>query len=66
MPLSPMAATASIPYAIVRIRTASGKVLYQRQGSGLGRVMSPELDAEMTQMMMGTVLDGTGKAGRAG
>ena len=48
------------PYAIVRIRTASGKVLYQRRESGLGRVMSPEADADMTQMMMGTVSFGTG------
>ena len=37
---SPMAARASMPYAIVRIRTASGKVLYQRsRGSGMGRVI---------------------------
>ncbi|MEA2825421.1 MAG: penicillin-binding protein [Alphaproteobacteria bacterium] len=51
-----------IPYGIVRIRTASGKVLYQRREPGLGRVMSPEHDADMTEMMMGTVKDGTGKA----
>jgi penicillin-binding protein 1A len=51
-----------VPYAIVRIRTASGKVLYRRRGSGLGRVMSPENNAEMTGMMMGTVLEGTGRA----
>jgi penicillin-binding protein 1A len=50
------------PYAIVRIRTASGKVLYQRRESGLGRVMSPEADADMTEMMMGTVAAGTGTA----
>jgi penicillin-binding protein 1A len=50
------------PYAIVRIRTASGKVLYQRRESGLGRVMSPEADAEMTEMLMGTVSFGTGTA----
>ncbi|HEX3486383.1 MAG TPA: penicillin-binding transpeptidase domain-containing protein, partial [Micropepsaceae bacterium] len=50
------------PYAIVRIRTASGKVLYKRKESGLGRVMSPESDADMTEMMMGTVTGGTGTA----
>jgi penicillin-binding protein 1A len=50
------------PYAIVRIRTASGKVVYRRKDSGLGRVMSPENDAAMTEMMMGTVIDGTGRS----
>ena len=50
------------PYAIVRIRTASGKLVYARKESGLGRVMSLENDADMTQMMMGTVIDGTGRA----
>jgi penicillin-binding protein 1A len=50
------------PYAIIRIRTVSGKVLYQRRGSGLSRVMSPESDADMTEMMMGTVTAGTGTA----
>ena len=54
--------TGIIPYAIVRIRTVSGKVLYKRREPGLGRVMSPEANAEMTEMMTGTVLDGTGRA----
>jgi penicillin-binding protein 1A len=51
-----------IPYVIVRIRTASGRVLYQRKGAGLGRVIDEENEGEMTQMMMGTVTEGTGKA----
>src|SRR5258706_736901 len=51
-----------IPYGIVRIRTASGKVLYGRREPALGRVMSEEHDADMTEMMMGTVKEGTGKA----
>ena len=50
------------PYVIMRIRTASGKVLYRRKVSVLERVMSPENDAFMTDMMTGTVIDGTGKA----
>ena len=54
--------TGVIPYAIVRIRTVSGKVLYQRRGSGLGRVMSPENNADMTEMLRGTVIEGTGRA----
>jgi penicillin-binding protein 1A len=49
-----------VPYAIVRIRTVSGKVLYRRTDSGLGRVMSPEINAEMTRMLTGTVVEGTG------
>jgi penicillin-binding protein 1A len=51
-----------MPYGIVRIRTASGKVLYLRREPGLGRVMSEEHDADMTEMMMGTVTEGTGRA----
>jgi len=49
-----------IPYAIVRIRTASGKVLYERKGSGLGHVINPEQEVDMTAMMVGTVTEGTG------
>ena len=51
-----------VPYGIMRVRTASGKTLYQRKESGLGRVMSPENNFEMTDMMVGTVAEGTGRA----
>lgn len=50
------------PYAVVRVRTESGKVLYQHQAGDPVRVMAPENDAFMTQMMLRTVTDGTGKA----
>jgi penicillin-binding protein 1A len=53
-----------IPYAIREIRTKSGRLLYRRKGSGLGRVMSPEHAAEMTDLMVATVTSGTGKAAR--
>ncbi len=53
-----------VPYGIVRVRTASGKTLYQRKESGIGRVMSPEANAEMTDMMAGTIEEGTGRAAR--
>jgi penicillin-binding protein 1A len=53
-----------IPYGIVRIRTRSGKVLYTREGSGLGRVMSEDNEQKMTQLMVATVTSGTGKAAR--
>jgi penicillin-binding protein 1A len=53
-----------VPFGIQRIRTASGKVLWQRKGSGLGAVMTPDHAAEMTGLMMETVATGTGKAAR--
>jgi penicillin-binding protein 1A len=53
-----------IPTGILRIRTRAGKILYQRAGSGPGPVMTPELDGEMTRLMVETVATGTGKAAR--
>jgi penicillin-binding protein 1A len=53
-----------IPFGIERIRTASGKVLWQRKGSGLGQVMSPSNAAAMTALMVETVSTGTGKSAR--
>ncbi len=51
-------------FAIARIRTRSGTVLYRRQGSGLGDVMSALSNQEMTRLMVETVTTGTGKAAR--
>ncbi len=53
-----------IPYGIVSIKTRSGKVLYTREGSGHGRIVSPENTREMTRLMVATVTSGTGKAAR--
>ena len=53
-------------YAVLRVRTATGKILYERASPGPVRVMSPENDAFMTQMLTGTVIDGTGKAAALG
>jgi penicillin-binding protein 1A len=55
-----------IPHLIVRIRTESGKVLYERKGSGLGRVIEPQHEADMVSMMTGTVTEGTGRAASLG
>ena len=55
-----------IPHVIVRIRTESGKVLYERKGSGLGRVIEPRDEADMVAMMTGTVTEGTGRAASLG
>ncbi|HEY0107508.1 MAG TPA: PBP1A family penicillin-binding protein, partial [Rhizomicrobium sp.] len=51
-------------FAIIRIRTRSGKVLYARQGSGLGEVMSADDNQKMTRLMVATVTTGTGRAAR--
>jgi penicillin-binding protein 1A len=51
---------AVMPFAIQRIRTPGGKVLFERQGSGLGRVASIESVAMMNDMLAATVEMGTG------
>jgi len=55
-----------IPYAVVRIRTASGKVLFRRSGSGMGRVVAGAEAAEMTDMLHETLITGTGRAAALG
>src|SRR5260370_26802931 len=47
---------------MVVIGAGAGKVVHKRRERGLGRVRSEEDDGDMTEMMMGTVKDGTGKA----
>jgi penicillin-binding protein 1A len=56
--------TAVIPYAITQIRNKAGKIVWQRQASDKGRVMSPENDAAITGMMVETVATGTGKGAK--
>ena len=53
-----------VAFGIIRIRTKDGKVLWQRQSSGLGAVMSPENLAAMTAMMTQVMATGTGKSAR--
>lgn len=53
-----------LPFGIIRIRTLSGKTLYERRAPGLGRVMRPADNQAMTRLMAETVASGTGKAGR--
>jgi penicillin-binding protein 1A len=50
------------PYGIAEIRDRTGKILFRRSGSGLGRVMSPELAGAMTELMSGVIARGTGRA----
>jgi penicillin-binding protein 1A len=49
------------PHGIVEIRDRRGKVLFQRGGSGLGRAIAPDIAAEMTELMTGVMIRGTGK-----
>jgi penicillin-binding protein 1A len=51
-------------YAISRITTADGTVLYERKGSGAGRAMSEDNAARMASLMVETVTTGTGKSAR--
>ena len=53
-----------IPYAIKRITTAKGKVLYERSGTGPGQVVDPTYVGMMNSMLSQTVIDGTGTKAR--
>jgi penicillin-binding protein 1A len=55
---------AAQPFGILRIRTKSGKILYQRKRPDSGTVMSANDAMQMTRLMMATTATGTGKAGR--
>jgi penicillin-binding protein 1A len=50
-----------LPYAIKRITTAKGEVLYERRGNGPGEVIDPTYVGMMNAMMSATVTSGTGK-----
>jgi penicillin-binding protein 1A len=52
------------PYAILKITTRSGKVLYARANAEPARVMSAENASQLTQLMVETVTTGTGKGAR--
>jgi penicillin-binding protein 1A len=52
------------PYAIVSIRTRSGKLLYHHKTAAPDLMMSPENNAQMTRLMLQTVTTGTGRAAR--
>jgi penicillin-binding protein 1A len=49
------------PHIITRVRTATGKLLYQRKGTGFGRIIEPQYVAMMNQMMQETLTIGTAK-----
>ncbi len=49
------------PHIITRVKTAAGKLLYQRKGSSFGRVVDPQNVAMMNAMMQETLLTGTAR-----
>jgi penicillin-binding protein 1A len=49
------------PYGIAEIRDSGGNVVFRRAGSGPGRVVSPELEGAMNEMLIGVIDHGTGR-----
>jgi penicillin-binding protein 1A len=52
------------PFGVVRIKTRSGRILYDHRPSATGAVMSANEDTQMTQLMTEVTASGTGKAAR--
>ncbi len=50
-----------LPHAILSITTANGEVLFERSGSGPGRVLDPRPTADMVSMMSNAIANGTGR-----
>ena len=51
-----------LPYIIKRVRTGSGKVLFEQESGGTGRVVALPYVGAMNAMMAATLAHGTGKA----
>ena len=49
------------PHIIAKVRTADGKLLYQRKGSSYGRIIEPQYVAMMNTMLQETLLTGTAR-----
>lgn len=54
------------PYAVTRIVTGSGKVLYEREPEPPRVIVAPFVAAKMTELMQAAVETGTGKAAQIG
>jgi penicillin-binding protein 1A len=50
------------PHGITEIRDGTGKIVFRRTGSGLGRVASPEFAGTMNDMLSAVISHGTGRA----
>lgn len=55
-----------LPHVIVRISTRDGKVLYERTGSGVGRVLDERTLTQMNDMLSAVIGFGTGRGARLG
>jgi penicillin-binding protein 1A len=51
------------PRIVQKVKTARGKVLYQRKGGSNGRVLDPTILSMMNRMMTETLLTGTARKG---
>ncbi len=49
------------PHVISKVRTAEGKLIYQRKGSSYGRIIDPQYVAMMNTMLRETLLTGTAR-----
>lgn len=58
--------TAVLPYGVLEIREKDGAVLYRRQTSGQGRIVSAATINKMQDVMTATIKWGTGKAANPG
>ena len=65
---SHMAAHGAIvyPFGILKIDTTAGETLFERQISGSGMVLRPDVVGHMNEMLMNVVENGTGKSARIG
>jgi penicillin-binding protein 1A len=55
-----------MPYAIRKVVTADGRLLYQHQGNEERVLVAPWVAAEMTDLLQSAVLSGTGRAAQIG
>ena len=58
--------TGAITYGVKRIRTPDGVLLYERSGSGMGRVVDAVHVGQMNHMLMQAIRSGTGKQANLG
>ena len=58
--------TGAITYGVKRIRTPDGALLYERSGSGMGRVVEAVHVGQMNHMLMQAIRSGTGKQANLG
>jgi len=54
------------PYAIRRIETSKGKVLFERSSTGGGEVLKPPVVAMMNNMLLAVTTSGTGRGAQIG